>query len=210
MKTTTLFLTNKSTIALLLLAAVIGFSFYFISPTQKKKHFTSIIPQKEDTLSDQEIIFTDGFDYPVGKPDGEGYYNAQEFGKNYHLGDDWNGVGGGNTDLGDTVYAIANGYVNFAEDVKGGWGIVVRITHHLSENKKVESLYAHFSDFFVTPYQYVSKGTPIGTIGTAGGLYPAHLHFEIRDQINLPIGGGYSRENNGYLDPTAFIKAHRK
>ncbi len=26
-----------------------------------------------------------------------GYYNAQVFGKNNHLGDDWNGVGGGNT-----------------------------------------------------------------------------------------------------------------
>lgn len=38
---------------------------------------------------------TDGFDFPVGKPDADGYYNAQDFQENYHLGEDWNGNGGG-------------------------------------------------------------------------------------------------------------------
>ncbi|MEM8889827.1 MAG: M23 family peptidase, partial [Bacteroidota bacterium] len=36
------------------------------------------------------------FDYPVGKPDARGYYNAQGFQKNNHLGDDWNANTGGN------------------------------------------------------------------------------------------------------------------
>ena len=56
-------------------------------------------------------MLSDGFDFPVGKPDGKNYYNAQPLGKNDHLGDDWNGTGGGNTDLGDPVYSIANGWV---------------------------------------------------------------------------------------------------
>ena len=62
------------------------------------------------------------FDYPVGTADGHGYYNAQGFADNDHLGDDWNGIGGGNTDFGDPIYAIANGRVKAAEDYGGGWG----------------------------------------------------------------------------------------
>ena len=38
------------------------------------------------------IQFTSVFDFPVGKPDAVGYYNAQEFTENDHLGEDWNGV----------------------------------------------------------------------------------------------------------------------
>lgn len=71
----------------------------------------------------------DGFDYPVGKPNAKGYYNAQPFGKNDHLGDDWNGVGGGNTDKGDPIFSMAHGYVTQSINFYGGWGKVVRIVH---------------------------------------------------------------------------------
>ncbi len=63
---------------------------------------------------------TKSFDFPVGAPNAKNYYNAQKFGKNHHLGDDWNGKGGGNTDLGDPVYAISDGIVSSSEDIKGG------------------------------------------------------------------------------------------
>jgi len=33
----------------------------------------------------------DGFDMPVGAPNGKGYYIAQIFGNKDHLGEDWNG-----------------------------------------------------------------------------------------------------------------------
>lgn len=158
----------------------------------------------------EDVKFTNGFDFPVGKPDAKGYYNAQPFSKNNHLGDDWNGKGGGNTDLGDNIYAIANGYVKFAENIDGGWGNVVRINHYVDENKVVESLYAHCNEIFVKEGQYVSKGMRIATIGTNNGQYLAHLHFEMREDINLPIGGGYSSNTKGYLNPTEFIKKHRK
>lgn len=155
---------------------------------------------------------SDGFDFPVGKPDAKGYYNAQKFGKNNHLGDDWNGNGGGNTDYGDPIYSISNGTVTEAVQFYGGWGKVIRIAHEWSELgklKKVESLYAHMDTMLVKVGDQVGKGQLIGKIGNAEGIYYAHLHLEIRDGIGYELGGGYSTITKGYLDPTAFIKAHR-
>jgi len=153
------------------------------------------------------------FRNPVGNPPGKNYYDAQSFMKNTHLGEDWNGTGGGNSDLGDTIYACANGYVNFVHDVRGGWGNVIRILHQLPSGNKypfVESLYAHCDTVFVKQDTYVKIGTPIGTIGTAHGIYPAHLHFEMRHNTKMEIGGGYSSDTSGYLNPNVFIKEFNK
>ncbi len=154
----------------------------------------------------------DGFDFPVGKPDAKKYYNAQKFGRNFHLGDDWNGTGGGNTDLGDPVYAIANGIVVSARTEPDKWGKVIRIIHNIGSREKpryIESVYAHLREFKVRKGTRVRRGQLIGTIGTANGAYWAHLHLEIRSTINMPIGTGYSRITTGYLDPTKFIRANR-
>ena len=147
----------------------------------------------------------DGFDFPVGPPDGTGYYDAQPFGRNDHLGADWNGNGGGDSDLGDPVFAVSSGIVIDARDHGGGWGTVVRIEHPCAA---VESLYAHLDTADVIVGMQVTRGQRIGTIGTAHGQYPAHLHFELRDR-SLPLGGGYGTDRGGYLDPTTFIRMHR-
>ena len=152
---------------------------------------------------------SDGFDYPVGWPDGEGYYSAQGFGgERHHLGDDWNGRGGGNSDLGHAIHAIANGHVTTAHDHGGGWGNVVRVMH-LHEGRLLESLYAHCRDLRVTPGTFVRRGDVIATIGNNGGMYLAHLHLELRDTPDLPLGAGYGRDATGHLDPTDFIRGHR-
>ena len=152
---------------------------------------------------------SNGFDFPIGIPNAEGYYNAQKFQENNHLGDDWNGVGGGNSDLGDPIYAIANGYISEAKDYKGGWGNVVRIVH-LFNGKLYESLYAHCDSIHIKPNRFIKKGEQIATIGNCNGTYYAHLHLEIRDSLNLDIGGGYSTDTTGYLNPTEFIKKNRE
>jgi murein DD-endopeptidase MepM/ murein hydrolase activator NlpD len=153
------------------------------------------------------IAFT--FDYPVGKTEAEGYYNAQPFTKNFHLGEDWNGNGGGNTDFDDPIYAIGNGYVKSVKDEQGGWGNVIRMVHKLPNGTFVESLYAHCNTILTNESQWIKKGTQIGTIGTAHDAYIAHLHLEIRDIIDLPLGSGYSSNTYGYLNPTQFIEQHR-
>ena len=58
--------------------------------------------------------------------DGDGFYVAQYFGDwnsaigSYHLGVDWNGEGGGNTDLGEPVYAVAAAEVVTVVDDQNG------------------------------------------------------------------------------------------
>ena len=152
---------------------------------------------------------TDGFDFPVGKPNAKHYYNAQKFKVNNHLGDDWNGTGGGNTDLGDPIYSIANGYVRQAKDEGTGWGNVIRIIHQLPNGTYMESLYAHCQEMKVTQGELVNRGQKIATSGNANGTYYAHLHLEIRTDIDMPLGGGYSSDTAGFVDPTWFIENNR-
>ena len=173
-------------------------------------------PAAEDTGDPPPLVVAalpavDGFDLPVGPPDGAGYYDAQPFGRNRHLGSDYNGLGGGDSDYGDPVFATAAGLVTAVEDVGGGWGLVVRVAHRdpRDPDRAVESLYAHLSASDVEVGQQVARGAPLGAIGDANGAYFAHLHFEVRQRPGLPLGGGYSRDTTGYLDPSAFIAAHR-
>jgi len=163
---------------------------------------------KQEIPVNPEYI-ADGFNFPVGKANAIGYYNAQGFTKNNHLGEDWNGVGGGNSDLGDPIYAIADGYVKYAKQGVTGWGNVIRIVHTLPNGNQYESLYAHCDKIIVKKKNWVRKGQKIGTIGNVNGKYLAHLHFEIRDDIHMGTGKGYAKNTKGYLNPTSFIKAHK-
>lgn len=169
--------------------------------TEQQKDYKSLILESTDYI-------TDGFDFPVGKPNAKGYYNAQKFQENNHLGDDWNGVGGGNSDLGDPIYAIGNGYITEVKDYKGGWGNVLRIVH-LYNDTLYESLYAHCDSIIINSNRFIKKGEQIATIGNCDGTYFAHLHLEIRNEIDKDIGGGYSIDTTGYLDPTDFINKNR-
>lgn len=168
-------------------------------------------PQLRAGLEQASAAACGHFDFPVGPPDARGYYDAQPFGANDHLGNDWNGNGGGNSDLGDPVYAISPGIVSSASDAGGGWGNVVRVTHSCrgEAEQELESLYAHLETIEVHAGQRVLRGQRLGTIGTAGGQYLAHLHLELRAQPGLPLGGGYRQDPTGFLDPSAFILGHR-
>ena len=152
------------------------------------------------------------FDFPIGNENGALAYNAQPFTENRHLGDDLNGIGGENSDLGDPVHAVADGQVLFAEEAGPGWGNVVIVLHAYEENgerKYVQSYYGHVETILVQPKQKVRRGEQIATIGTADGRYWAHLHFEMREFTTPFVGPGYRDDTRGWINPSAFIASHR-
>ncbi|MGI9087181.1 MAG: M23 family metallopeptidase [Chthoniobacterales bacterium] len=152
------------------------------------------------------------FDFPIGSEHGAMTYNAQPFTENRHLGDDLNGIGGENSDLGDPVFAIADGRVIFAHEGSPGWGKIIIIEHAYLEHggrKFVQSYYAHLQKIMVASGENVRRGQQIGTIGTADGQYLAHLHFEMREFVTPFVGLGYRKDTRGWLNPTEFIQQHR-
>lgn len=160
------------------------------------------------------VPLANGFDFPVGKPDAEGYYVFRGYYPGGHLGEDWNGKGGGDSDLGDPVCASGDGVVVFSEDYLRGWGNVVIIRHaYVDESGKVallDSLYGHLDRLVVRKYQLVKRGQQIGTIGTAHGKYAAHLHFEMRKNIKIGMArGSFDQGYSNYFSPRQFIATRR-
>ncbi|MBO0726813.1 MAG: peptidoglycan DD-metalloendopeptidase family protein [Blastocatellia bacterium] len=180
----------------------------------------------------------DGFDFPIGDPDGKGSYTDKATGKTHngwhiatrfaekysmgiHTGEDWNASGGGDTDLGQDVRAVANGRVVFAENCGRLWGNVVIIEHIFYENherRKIRSLYAHLQTIKVRSGEDVKRRRLIATVGQdPDKTFNAHLHLEMRwDETLAPT---YWPSSNGkdekwmrerYAEPSAFIAGRRK
>lgn len=155
------------------------------------------------------------FDHPLGSPNAALAYNARPFRIERHLGDDLNGIGGENSDLGDAVFAAGNGRVVYVGVPGPGWGNMVILAHRVPdlENpgflKVIQSVYAHLDEIRVLPNQTVHRGEEIGTVGTGGGQYLAHLHFEIRDGPYVNPSVGYADVPLNRLSPHAFITQFR-
>jgi murein DD-endopeptidase MepM/ murein hydrolase activator NlpD len=183
-----------------------------------------------------------GFDYPVGDKTGtekgwngkddKGWYVGQAFlDPYYHPGEDWNGKGGGNTDFGQPVYAVAEGKVVFAENCFH-WGNMLLIEHRLPSGEMIFTLYAHLKDLPVKTGDVIQRRQQVGTVGRGykdATYKAAHLHFEIRkgNMARFPVvfwprtltyvpRSGVTSENlpawiqAHYVDPSLFIGAHRK
>jgi len=155
-------------------------------------------------VADQSSLFdvfglgSTSLDYPVNpssfgvigfvseESDGDGYYNAQDFsGESNHMGEDWNGDAGGDTDLGDPIYAMGDGVVYYVGDAgSSGGGNNIGISHVLPNGGTVRSVYVHlhYESMNVVLGDAVTRGQKIAEIGKGyqDTQYPAHLHFEIR------------------------------
>ncbi len=173
-------------------------------------------PTAQSISFSSQTAFTrlaDGFDFPIGKGEARGYYKARGFRSHGHLGEDWDGVGGGDTDLGDPVYAIGDGVVVFARDCHQGWGNVIIIRHAYREGgsvRNVDSLYGHLQKILVHRGQTVKRDQLIAAIGNAHGLYDAHLHLEVRKNIAIGMSRNkFAQDASNYYDPSDFIAAHR-
>lgn len=93
---------------------------------------------------------------------------------------------------GQTVRAAANGKVIVASR-HGGYGNMVEIAHA----NGLTTRYAHLSRISVKAGQRVTKGAPIGAVGSTGRSTGPHLHYEVR------IG-------ERPADPLPFVRAGRK
>ena len=82
--------------------------------------------------------------------------------------------------LGTPVLASYPGEVAVA-DWQGGYGLMVTILH---EEGTQESRYAHLSEIYVKPGEWVEQGTVIGRVGSTGFSTGPHLHFEWRHLTN--------------------------
>jgi murein DD-endopeptidase MepM/ murein hydrolase activator NlpD len=160
----------------------------------------------------------DGFDFPVGKPNADGYYRSRglRLRAPEHFGEDWNGRAGGDSDLGDPVYAVADGIVTLAANVRTGWGNVVLTRHAYRDAtsgkvKYIDTLNGHLDKILVRVGQSIKRGQQIGTIGSNFGMYPAHLHFEMRHDITIGMHRNAAPSDMvHWADPTQFINAHRR
>ena len=195
-------------------------------------------PDRFDAWLRADFPVADGFDFAVGNTDGgghyvdkktgrthRGWYVATSFAERYslglHPGEDWNGAGGGNTDLGQDVHAIAHGRVAFADHCGKLWGNVVMIDHVFYENherKAIRSVYVHLGEIRVKPGDTVQRRDVVGTVGRdPDKLYPAHLHLELR--WNATLGPTYWPSAEGkdvawvkanYEEPRSFVAARRR
>lgn len=169
-----------------------------------------------------------------------------------HPGEDWNLPNG---DAGEAVYSVADGKIvylrtTYPNTTSYGWTIVIE--HKLPDNSNIYSIYTHItsdnntngaitnssnkSDFRYQVGKIVHRGDLIARI--ADKTSADHLHFEIRNKIDLndlypnDNGHGYyshdqsiiykktiTKENvlrafenmreDGILDPSDFIDDHR-
>jgi len=148
-----------------------------------------------------------------------------------HPGEDWN-KGYGTNDVGEEVYAIANGKVVFLKTTypnttSFGWTLIIE--HILPDKSKIYSVYTHItydknnvkgnlsSDKTKFTYQVgkiVKKGQTIGRVSSMTKMSP-HLHFEIRNKFNGQLypndnGNGYYTHNKkkvGSITKSQVIKA---
>lgn len=162
----------------------------------------------------RRVELADGFDFPVGKPNAVGYYKARGFTPNGHLGEDWNGRGGGDSDRGDPIYSIAHGIVIVSEDCRAGWGNCIIIRHayrdHSGRIAMVDSQYAHLETRISKVGDLVKRGQLVGTMGGNRGMYPVHLHFEMRKNLQIGMNRSqFARDYSNYYSPTPFINQHR-
>lgn len=116
-----------------------------------------------------------------------GGMNLPQYGS--HLGGDfWSG--GGCTDLGTTVYAVADGEIVEIVDALGSYLDVVVIRHDDPQLGAVYSMYGHIArDDGLAEGDAVAFRQPIGSIADVLAYFsPCHLHFELLNQTAYDQG----------------------
>jgi murein DD-endopeptidase MepM/ murein hydrolase activator NlpD len=199
----------------------------------------------DDEPVDPDVPVADGFDAPVGTaeeralelPEAEssgaftlwfgqwadkvgfakgtvpGY--LRNFGA-YHTGVDlnWRSM---NQDLGKPVYSPASGTVIYQANIRP-WGNLTVIRHdplYTPTGPTYYSRYGHMQNVTVKVGDRVERGQQIGEVGTGGGRFVAHLHYDIAQTSVLETkpndwpGKNLTSLERNYVDPLVFTRNHR-
>lgn len=104
---------------------------------------------------------------------------------------------------GDEVFAVDNGTITNVTYGTSGYGYTIT----LKINPTLYAFYAHLSDIMVNVGDSVTKGQLIaktGDTGNAKGMSTiakgGHLHFELRNKLNVGLGLG------GRIDPLTHVE----
>lgn len=136
----------------------------------------------------------------------------------YHTGADLNlNKPRFNLDRGAPVYAIASGVVTWAARWGNVWRNIIIVEHDpLPDGSRIYSRYAHVENIIVGVGQRVERGQQICAVGMSGGPGANyHLHLDISHTDILKKKPGHWPGANRaevlqhYVDPRAFIEAHR-
>src|SRR3990167_11903 len=147
--------------------------------------------------------------WPVDK--WENWYDAQPFGKKtsycYHDGSDLNLKSGGDSDLGQPIYAIADGEVTSVHSHIGKptFGNHVHIRH----DGTFGSVYCHYAHCDFIPLKIgdrVKEGQKVATLGKTGTDF-AHLHWAIKVEPTGVDGIAKTLDDlKKWIDPIKFVK----
>jgi hypothetical protein len=138
-----------------------------------------------------------------------GYSYGDKTSYGYHEADDININAGGNADLGQPVYAVADGEITSVHTHTGNptFGKHIHLKFQ-ADGRDFWAHYAHLNEVLVTEGTKVKKGDKIGTVGNTGTTF-AHLHFAIKNQPTGIDGIAKTLEDlKKWENPTDFIKRH--
>jgi murein DD-endopeptidase MepM/ murein hydrolase activator NlpD len=113
--------------------------------------------------------------------------------KDFHTGIDIAGPSASGQGIYGAQVACANGgtvkYTNWTYSPGSGYGIYIIVDH----GGGVSTLYGHLSNILVKVGDSVSRGQPIGEVGSTGWSTGPHLHFEVR------VNGGTHTNPRPYI-----------
>lgn len=109
------------------------------------------------------------FVWPVSYPAISQYFGRTWFNP-WHTGIDLDSRSG------SAIFASDSGWVEGAFWDAYGYGLHIIINH----GNGYETVYAHLSQSWVYPGQFIRQGAQIGVMGSTGWSTGPHLHFEIR------------------------------
>lgn len=148
-----------------------------IAARKKAEQASSYTYVESEALSDTDV---NGIAFTVAPVSGHisSRYGVNESVRNHtHKGLD---IAASN---GTSIFAVADGTVDYAQFNSGGYGNLVIISH----GNGVQTYYAHCSKLMVSKGQTVSAGDVIAAVGSTGHSTGNHLHFEVRingSQVN--------------------------